>query len=340
MPVQTDPTLQLINPNNAGFGTVRLLDAAYTSDFRYNLGLKPLQMPSVYYAENSGLSDMSSRFRPLHEHGFLSVIGNFRLYFAVAGLQMENPRNALTTNLEQVGGDVYKSKYYVFVKLGINYTDFQAALTSMRNQAANMSTAQLIAANAGKNVTGPTGIVYINAGALQGTFWAHKNSGWEFSIFSSDVNKLYRPMSLMDFPIAPGDAATARLSSGRYGESLQLIPTSRRQVHHGHSIIDPANLAAYYAAQAYPDGAGGGATIAGATVWNNFQRLGNYRQYIALASNNALSAQRTEIVPGNEYYERDMFKRSYPYRQRLTSDAATALQTSAVANMVSGFVNV
>ncbi|MTI00629.1 hypothetical protein [Roseibium sp. RKSG952] len=337
MPVQTDPTLQLIQPGNVGFGTVRLVNGAYSTNFQYNLSLLPLQMPSGYFAENTGFSDMSSRLRPLHEHGFVSVVGNFKLYFAVAGLPMNNPRSALTTNLELVGGNVYKSKYYVFAKLGVNYTDFQAALAAMHNQATMLTTDQLRAANGNQSAGGPTGIVYITAGDLQGTYWARKNSGWEFSVFPSDVNGIYRPMSLMDFSIAPNQVATARLSGNQYAQSLQLIPTESNRVHSGHSIIDPANLAAYYGAQAYPNGAGG--NIAGGTVWANLSRLGNYKQYIGLASNGAVAPGPTEIMAGQEYYSQDMFRYVYPYRQQLSSADAKTAQTAAIANMINAFVN-
>ncbi|MDD7911356.1 hypothetical protein PUV47_15605 [Pseudovibrio exalbescens] len=335
MPVQNNASLQIINVNNIGFGTIRLQPQAYVSQFRYNLEFEDGQLPSIYFAANPTVSNYSMRLRPLHEHGFCPTNGGTRMYFAVAGLQMENPRNALSTNLEQVTGSIYKSKYYVFIKLGVSQTDFIAAIAALQTSSTQMSTQELQEANAAKNVTGATRTVYVNEGTLAGTFWAHKHSGWESGLMGSSANKLYRPMELMDFSIQGGDVAQAQGVGDQYANSLNLIPTDSANVHSGHSLIDPEKLRAYYIAQADPAGTG---NITGTEIWNNLFRLGQYQQFHSLYANNG-QVSRTEIVPGSQTFPLSMFRYYPSYNRNIDTATMSTTQRQYICSLIGGFVN-
>lgn len=335
MPAQDDPSLMMINANNAGFGTVRLDPAADAGDYLNHLALTPAQMPSVYYG--GLLNNTSLRLRPLHEHGFVATTAGTRLYFAVAGLlgDMQNPRNALSTSWEAVADPVYKSKYYVYVRLGVSGTDFAQTLAALQNAAQLITTDELVNANAASNVTGLTRVVYVTAGALAGTFWAFKRSGWKSAFFGSDVNKRYRPLCLMDFPIAANQVATAQETGADYGHALALIPNDRANVHVGHSLIDVNNLRAYYQAQVYPSPAG---NVGGDTIWTNFTRLGTYQQRASYPGLHGVAVTGPMIQAGDQYYPRDYF-RSFPvYNRNLASLQVTANQAGVIAAMINGFV--
>lgn len=337
MPAQDDPSLMMINANNVGFGTVRLDPAADAGDYLNHLALTPAQMPSVYYG--SPLNNNSVRLRPLHEHGFVATTAGTRLYFAVAGLlgDMQNPRNALSTSWEAVTDPVYKSKYYVYVRLGVSGNDFAQTLAALQNAAQLITTDELVNANAANNVTGLTRVVYVTAGDLAGTFWAFKRSGWKSDFIGrSDVNKRYRPLCLMDFPIGAMQVAAAQATGANFGNALALIPDDRANVHVGHSLIDANNLRAYYQAQVYPSPAG---NVAGNTIWTNFSRLGTFLQRASNPGLHGVAVTGPIIRAGQQYYPRDYF-RSFPvYDRNLPSVQVTANQAGTMAAMINGFVN-
>lgn len=332
MPAQTDTTLQMINANNAGFGTVRLDPRTEESNYRDHLTLQGTQLPSTYYGLAG--SDNTTRFRPLHRSGFLATTARTRVYFAVAGMidQISNPRAALSSGLQQVQGPVYKSKNFVFVRLGVSLADFQASIAAMIANATAITTDDLVDLNARSQATGPTGLYYVNAGSLSGTFWARKNAGWEKSLLPSNMNKRLRPLCLMDFRIPANQVATAQGTGAAYAGSIALVPTSRNQVHTGHTLITPAALANWYAAQNFISLAG---NVAGATVWTKYDWLGQYQQTASFATNN-YAINGPQIASGNEYYAREFF-RQFPL-VNVNAGASTA-QSQSIVSMINGFVN-
>ncbi len=337
MPAQDDPSLMMINEGNVGFGTVRLNPAADAGNYLDQLALAPQQMPSIYYG--SPLNNNTLRLRPLHEHGFVGTTAATRLYFAVAGLleEMHDPRNALSTNWEMVTDPVYKSKYYVYVRLGVSGANFAQTLAKLQNAAVLMTTEELVNANAASNVTGLTRVVYITDGALAGTFWAFKRSGWKSDFLGrSDLNKRYRPLCLMDFPIGAGQVVAAQDEGPNFGNALALIPDDQASVHVGHSLIDGNNLRAYYRANVYPSPAG---NVDGGTIWTNFDRLGSFIQRASYPGLHGVAVTGPVIRAGNQYYPRDYF-RSFPvYDRTLTSIQVSANQAGTIAAMINGFVN-
>lgn len=332
MPVQNDATLQMINANNAGFGTVRLDPRAETGNYQDHLAIQAGQLPSVYYGLAG--SDNTTRFRPLHRSGLLATTARTRLYFAVAGMigQITNPRAALTTNMQHVCGPVYTSRFYVFVRLGVTLTDFQTSLQAMQTVAQTISTDDLQDMNVTAQASGGTGVYYVNSGALAGTFWAHKDTGWETSILPSAVNNRLRPLCLMDFRIQPSQVAVAQGTGPAYPASLALAPDTRGRVHTGHTLIAPGALANWYAAQSF---ASLGAPVPGATIWNKYDWLGQYQQTASFATNN-YAITGPQIASGNEYYARDFFN-LFPVTNP-NADAATA-QSQSIVSMIDGFVN-
>ncbi|SUA99853.1 Uncharacterised protein [Pannonibacter phragmitetus] len=332
MPAQNDATLQMINANNAGFGTMRFDPRADSGNYQDHLVMQGNQLPSVYYGLAG--SDDTTRFRPLHRAGFLATTARTRVYFAVAGMinQITNPRTALSSSLQQVQGPVYKSKYYVFVRLGVNLVDFQASIAAMIANAQAITTDDLVDMNARSQATGPTGLYYVNAGALTGTFWARKHAGWESSFFPSNVNKRLRPLCLMDFRIQPNQVVTAQGTGAAYAASIALVPTARNQVHTGHTLITPGALANWYAAQNF---ASLGAPVPGATIWNKYDWLGQYQQNASFATNN-YDITGPQIASGNEYYARDFFN-LFPVTNP-NANAGTA-QSQSIVSMIDGFVN-
>lgn len=335
MPVQNNASLQIINQNNIGFGTIRLQQEAYASNYRYNLNFAAGQLPSIYLGQDPAISNDTVRLRPLHAHGFLATTGATRLYFAVAGLPMENPHNALTTRLEHVVGPIYKSRYYVFVRLGVTRSDFNQVITDLINDSRHMTTAQLQAANAAKNVREPTHTVYVNQGDLSGTFWGFKHAGWEHSFFGSNVNNLYRPLNLMDFPIQGGEVGTAQGIGNQYRASLDLIPRDRRRVHSGHSLIDGNGLQAYYAAQPDPSGVN---VITGQQLWDRLFRLGQYRQFFG-AETNGVQIQQREILPGGQVFPQSLFRYFPTYNNNRPVPQILARQREYICRLIAGFVN-
>ncbi|WP_430513248.1 hypothetical protein [Pannonibacter phragmitetus] len=336
MPPQDDASLMMINANNTGFGTVRLDPQADEGNYLNHLALTPQQMPSVYYG--SPINNNTLRLRPLHEHGFVGTTAGTRLYFAVAGLldEMHDPRNALSTSWEAVTDPIYKSKYYVYVRLGVSGANFAQTLAALQNTADLMSTDELVNANAASNVTGPTRVVYVTGGDLAGTFWAFKRSGWKSDIFGrSDLNKRYRPLCLMDFPIGGAQVGAAQATGPNFGNALALIPDDRANVHVGHSLIDANNLRAYYQAQVYPSPAG---NVDGDTIWTNFNRLGSFIQRASYPGLHGVAVTGPVIRAGSQYYPRDYF-RSFPaYDRNLPSTQVTANQAGTIAAMINGFV--
>ncbi|WP_122519385.1 hypothetical protein [Pannonibacter phragmitetus] len=332
MPQQTDATLQMIDANNAGFGTVRLDPRAESSNYEDHLVLQGTQLPSTYYGLAG--SDNTTRFRPLHQAGFLATTARTRVYFAVAGMinQITNPRTALSSSLQQVQGPVYKSKYYVFVRLGVSLADFQATIAAMIANAQAITTGDLVDINGRSQATGPTGLYYVNAGALEGTFWARKNAGWESSFFPSKINKRLRPLCLMDFRIQPNQVAAAQGTGAAYAASIALVPTARNQVHTGHTLMTPAALANWYAGQNFASLAG---NVAGATIWNKYDWLGQYQQNASFATNN-YDVAGPRIASGSEYYAREFFN-LFPVTNP-NANAKTA-QSQSIVSMIDGFVN-
>lgn len=337
MPPQDDVSLMLINRHNVGFGTVRLDPQADGGNYADHLELMPQQMPSIYYG--SPINNDTLRLRPLHEHGFAVTTASTRLYFAVAGLleEMQNPRNALSTSWEAVADPIYKSKYYVYVRLGVSGADFAQTLAALKNAAQLITTDELVNANAASNVTGLTRVVYVTAGELAGTFWAFKRSGWKSAIFGSDVNKRYRPLCLMDFPIGAMQVAAAQATGANFGNALALIPNDRANVHVGHSLIDSNNLRAYYQVQDYPSPAG---NVAGNTIWTNFDRLGSFIQRASYPGLHGVAVTGPVIRSGDQYYPRDYFCSFPVYSRNLTYIQVTAKQAGTIAAMIDGFVNV
>jgi hypothetical protein len=337
MPAQNDPSLIMINEGNVGFGTVRLDPAADARNYLNELVLLPKQMPSVYYG--SPLNNKTLRLRPLHEEGFVGTAAETRLYFAVAGLldEMHNPRNALSKNWEMVTDPVYKSKYYVYVRLGVSGADFAQTLLKLQSAAVPMTTGQLVDANRASNVTGLTRVVYITDGDLAGTFWAFKRSGWKSDFFGrSDLNKRYRPLCLMDFPIRGGQVVAAQAAGPDFGNALALIPDDRA-VHMGHSLIDAGNLKAYYQAQTYLNLADG--DVAGRTVWTNLNLLGSFIQRASYPGVDGVAVTGPVIRAAEQYYPRVYF-RSFPkYNPSLSSNDVTKSQVRTIATMIDGFVN-
>lgn len=336
MPVQDNASLRIIQPDNACFGTMRFTEACTSTNFRYNLAFQDGQLPSIYCADDPGNSNQSLRLRPYHKHGFNPVGGYTRFYWAVAGLtaEIDDPRNALSTDMEQLCGPVYQSRYYVFVRLGVDRTHLQASLQALSAAVPAISTQQLIDRNAAREAPDGTGAVYINAGALAGTFWAVKSPVWTNTIGQADRNNLYRPFTLLDFKIDDGAVATAQGED--MAAAVALVPEDRADVHRGHGLITADGLHAYYGSQTYSNGQGG--TIPGAVIWTNLFRLGAYKQYIGLASNGAVTLP-SEIQPRQGVYRQDMFKYFPYYTRNRDDDARAELQLAAICNMINNFVD-
>ncbi|WP_310621133.1 hypothetical protein [Flexibacterium corallicola] len=338
MAVQNNAELRIIQVGNIGFGTIRLENDASSTGYRYGLDLKPNQFPSIYYSTLPTTGHTSVRLRPLHKYGFCSGNAETRLYFAVAGLSMNDPREALTYNLQNVTGRIYESKYYVFSKLGVDQQDINYSMADLQTSSTKMSTDELKNANAAKNVTGNTRVVYITSGELSGTFWAYLRTGWESNYFGgSSVNSLYRPMCLMDFSIQANDVNTAKGYDGNFRASLNLVPQTKytQGFHTGHNLIDPNHLKAYYEGQNDP---GGNHGINGTTFWANLHRLGLYRQFYNIASN-ATAIDQNEILPGAQLISEFMLYYYPEYAPRANSNTVKALQRSMICNMIGGFVN-
>lgn len=294
----TDPTLNMITANNRSFGTIRFDEQAAQTDYNQGLNFAAGQLPSSYFADSAVGSSYSCRLRPLHEAGFVVTQRSTRLYLAVAGLPSTTLKSDLRNNTEQVSGVVYKSKYYVFVKLGVMHGTINNTLTALVNGAQTISTAQLQNANLNKNVRGPTRVVYINQGALQGTFWAHKHAGWGTGFGRGSYDGMYRPLQLKDFRIAANHVAQAEAVGNGYRASLNLIPDDYRRIHSGHALMDVAALGNFYT-NAVPTVNG----ITGATIWNNLMRLSARDQIFDTGQTvNGVNVAPYPIMSGEEYF--------------------------------------
>ncbi|MBO6755198.1 MAG: hypothetical protein JJ902_02650 [Roseibium sp.] len=332
---QTNASLKIIQAANACFGTMRFVDACEATHFQYNIMFSNGQLPSIYCADDPAQSDNSVRLRPRHKDGFCAIGAQTRLYFAVAGLtgQIQNLETALSTDMALVGGPVYQSRYYVFVRLGVDRDTIQGNLGGLIHQATAVTTQQLIDLNAAREDPPATQVLYVNQGALLGTFWVSKLPYWTTPADAAP-NRLYRPLDLIDFeieaeqvPVAQGDDMAA---------VLDLVPEDDEDIHYGHSLITGPGLQAYYGAQNYDNGRGG--TIPGATIWANLFRLGAFKQYHGLSANGVAGAA-TEILPDAEIYSLDMFDFYPDYSEDRDDDAKAALQLPAICNMISNFVD-
>ncbi|NBN64485.1 hypothetical protein GWI72_12130 [Microvirga tunisiensis] len=336
MPAQDDPSLSMINVNNAGFGTLRLDPAAEAGNYRDHLLPALSQMPSVYYG--TALATLSVRLRPLHEHGFVATGASTRLYFAVAGMldDMQNPRTALSTSWENVGGPVMKSRYYVYARLGVSGGDVLTSVAALQAGAEQVSTAELVAANGASNVSGPTRVAYVTDGALAGTFWAFKHAGWRSSILPDAVNRRYRPLCLMDFRIDPAQVGAARADGADFGATLALVPAARNQVHLGHGLIDVQNLRAFYQGQTYASPVG---NVAGNTIWTNFNRLGTYQQRASYQGFDGVAVTGPLMRGGEQYFPLGYFRTFPVLAAGLPANEIAQRQCGVVAAMINGFVN-
>ena len=336
MPVQNNAGMQIIRETNACFGTMRFVNGASASNYRYNLSLQPGQLPSVYYANDPNVSNDTLRLRPLHQNGFAVGAAGTRLYFAIAGLPMVNPRNALSTNLNQVTGEIYESQYYVFVKLGVDKTHIRNALTDLITNAEQITTQQLRTANGNQNVNGNTRVARITDGELAGTFWGYRSGGWGAGPSAYDGK--YLPMNLLDFAVGGGQINQAQGTGGNYANSLNVVPQNVNQVHTGHSMIYVNQLRDYYYDQNNPGGAG--SNVTGQQVWDNFSLLGQYRQYTGLVSNGT-GLVTTEILPLRRFYPTDMFNYfpTYDPFNAVPLVAKQASQRLVTCEMIGAFVN-
>ncbi|MEP3048522.1 MAG: hypothetical protein ABJL55_14390 [Roseibium sp.] len=336
MPVQDNASLRMIQQANACFGTMRFTEACEDTFYRYNLAFKNGQLPSIYCADNPDNSNQSLRLRPYHNHGFNAVGGATRLYWAVAGLtgEIDNPRTALSTEMEQVCGPVYQSRYYVFVRLGVDRNVIQQSLQALIASVPNITTQQLVDLNAAQEAVAGTIAVFINEGALSGTYWAIKNPVWTNALDGGARNNLYRPMTLVDFRLPDDDVDTAQ--GDDMAAAVQLMPENRDRVHRGHGLITVDGLQTYYGTQNYPNGQGG--QIPGGNIWTNLFRLGAYKQYFGLASN-GVPGITAEIQPRQGIYRRNMFEYFPYYDHDRDDDTKAQLQLAAICNMINNFVD-
>ncbi len=316
----TDPTLNLITANNRCFGTIRYDAEAAQSDYNQELNFSAGQLPSTYFADDTADSYWSCRLRPLHEAGFAVTERSCRLYFAVAGLPSTALRSDLKYNTEQVEGVIYKSKYYVFVRLGVTHGTINNTLTDLTAEAQTLSTDQLRNANLNKNVSGPTRVVYVNEGELTGTFWAHKHSGWGSGFGRRAYEGMYRPLELRDFRIDANQVAQAQATGNGYRNSLNLIPDDYHRIHPGHALILTTALADYYEHNV-PTVNG----VTGTTIWDNLLNLSARDQiYDPGQTINGVSVAQYQMIAGEEYFPlRAMYAREH--------------QKLAIYNMIGAF---
>ena len=336
MPVQSNASLAIIQNANACFSTIRFAPGCEATHYQYNLAFENGRMPSIYFGDNPAASNDSVRLRPLHSRGFRAFGAETRLYLAVAGLTDEigSLRTALTTDMAQVAGRLYQSRYYAFCRLGVDRDTIQAALAAMIAQAVPLTSAELVTANTERNAPAATAFAYVTDAPLLGTFWASKAPHWG-DTDEDPSNGFYRPFQLFDFAIDGDQIETAQ--GDDMAAALALIPGDWGNIHSGDALITPAGSEAYYGTQAYSDGSGG--MIPGTTIWARLQRLGAYRQYYSLAANGT-TANQYEVLPDNSIFRKSMFS-YYPFHDRdLTSAEQQALQLPAIANMISNFTDI
>ena len=170
MPTQTP--VSLIKPLNRLFGSIDITIAPNNASMSFDTD----QLPSTYYMNDA---NNFLRLRPLHSSGFAMYERATRVVGIYTGQWARNASYQTNSQSAQV----------LFRNLGSTVADIKTAIQTILNGPA-ISTAQLITQNTSLNPPQLNGsIVYINAGAMEGTIW-----GADHNVTADR----YQPMKVVD----------------------------------------------------------------------------------------------------------------------------------------------
>lgn len=238
MTAQTNPTLSIIEEDNIGFGTVRLNNAQDA--------FKAMQLPSMYYGQRS--SYLTTRYRPFHRDGFTITNAGTRIYAAAAGPGDPLRQNDVPANDHNVNGwngYLHRTDDWLMFVLGVSLEDFRAQLAGIINKATKWTTETFLASNPAANAPSSS-VIYITSGALMGTFWGLKYSGW-----TAGVQYQYYPFLVRDYRIPANNIANIYNGMGQLNQAALYNAfmngrAAAGHYHRGHVLCTVEGLKRFY----------------------------------------------------------------------------------------------